>query len=150
VSEKYRVVIPDEVYAVLDWRQEDLPAIGVVNQAMAGFEPKVVYAWHLSIIVEFQELAGNGMPTPEEEVILEEIGEEFGRDLKAGGNALFLAQITWNGTKQFFYRVYDPEVANRYLSDIIEAETQRRHFDFRMVHDETWEHAKWYLANFES
>ncbi len=147
---EYRVEIPEEVFAILQWQDEGLPAIGVVNQALAGFEPKVVFAWHLSIIVDCQDLAENGMPTGEESEILNQIGDEFDENLKVNGNALFLARITWNGTRQFLFRIHDPEVANRYLSEIIEAEAQLRPFDFRMEGDETWELAKWYLANFES
>jgi hypothetical protein len=116
----YEVVIPYEVYAVLEWQEDDLPAVCIVNQSLAAFEPKIVFAWHLSIIVECADLAENGMPTNVEVSVLDRFGDEFDENLKADGNALFLARITWNGTRQFLYRVYDPEVANRYLTDLIE------------------------------
>jgi Family of unknown function (DUF695) len=147
---EYEVVIPDEVYAVLQWQRDDLPAVCVVNQALAPFEPKAVFAWHLSIIVECVELAEHGMPTSEELIVMDRIGDEFDEGLKAGGNSLFLARITWAGTRQYLYRVYDPEVANRYLMDLIESGPTVREFEFRMEHDEAWEHASYYLSHWKA
>jgi hypothetical protein len=147
---EYRVVIPDEVFAILEWQDEGLPAICVVNQSLANFEPKVVFGWHLSIILTCQHLADKGMPTHEEQQILDQFGADLDQHLKANGNALFLARITWNGTRQLLYRVYDPEFANLYLTGIIEAESQVREFDFRMEHDEAWNYAKYYLSHWKA
>ena len=143
------VVIPEENYAILQWQRDDLPAVCVANQALAPFEPKAVFAWHLSIIVECVGLAEQGMPTSEEVKILDRIRDAFDKGLKAEGNALFLARITWAGTRQFLYRVYDPEVANRYLMDLIEGGPTIRDFEFRMEHDEGWEHASYYLSHWK-
>jgi hypothetical protein len=117
-----------------------------VNQSLTNFEPKVVFGWHLSIILACNQLADNGMPTQDEKLVLDQFGDELDRHLKADGNAVFLARITWNGTRQLLYRVYDPEVASEYLMGFINAETQVRDFDFRMEHDEIWELAKSYLS----
>ncbi len=145
MPEEYRVTIPDEVFAILEWSEDDLPAICVINQALANFEPKIVFAWHLSIIVDCAELADNGMPTSDETKILEQIGDHFDDHIKANGNALFLARITWNGTRQFLYRVYDPQIANAFLMDVIDNQENIRPFDFQMEHDQNWEHAKYFL-----
>lgn len=150
MSEEYRVVIPDEVFAVLEWTEDDLPAICVVNQSLANFDPKIVFAWHLSIIVDCAELADNGMPTLDENAILDQIGDHFDENIKADGNALFLARITWNGTRQFLYRVYDPKVVNAFLTDIIQNDKHIRPFDFRMELDKDWEFANYYLKHWET
>ena len=147
---EYRVDIPDEVFAVLEWQDEGLPAICVVNQALANFEPKMVFRWHLSILLACEQLAANGMPTQVEREALDLFGDDLGRHLKADGNALFLARITWNGTQQLLYRVYDPEVTNGYLMGIIHEQTQRRNFDFQMDRDDTWALAKYYLSHWEA
>lgn len=146
---EYKVVIPDEVFAALEWQDEGLPAICAVNQSLANFEPKIVFAWHLSIIVEFAELVENGMPTPGEHDLVGRIGNHFDKNLKTDGNALFLARTTWNGTRQFLYRVYNPEIANSFLMDIIDNNKEVRPFDFKMEHDEGWELARWYLQQWE-
>ncbi|HRA89139.1 MAG TPA: hypothetical protein PK992_13740 [Planctomycetaceae bacterium] len=41
---EYRVVIPDEVFAAVEWQDKGLPAICAVNQSLANFEPKAVFA----------------------------------------------------------------------------------------------------------
>ena len=147
---EYRVVIPKEVFAILEWQDEGLPAICVVNQSLANFELKVVFGWHLSIVLNCQQIAEQGMPTRDEKQVLDRFGALLDRHLKADGNALLLARITWNATRQLLYRVYDPEIANQYLVGIIDAESQLREFDFQMIHDEKWEQAKFYLKNWES
>lgn len=150
MAEERRVVIPDEVFSILEWVEDDLPAICVVNQSLAGFEPKIVFAWHLSIIIECAELADNGMPTPDETETLDRIGEHLDKHIKADGNALFLARITWNDTRQLLYRVYDPDVTNAFLMNIIDSDSSPRPFDFRMDNDQSWEYAKHYLQHWET
>jgi hypothetical protein len=147
---EYRVTIPEEVFAILEWQDEGLPAVCVVNQALANFEPKVVFAWHLSIILTCEQLAEKGMPTQHEKEILDQFGDDLDDHLKADGNALFLARITWNGTRQLLYRVYDPEVTNEYLMGIIKPKSYVREFDFRMEHDDAWKYAKYYLSHWEA
>jgi hypothetical protein len=147
---EYRVVIPEEVFGILQWEEEGLPAICVVNQALANFEPKVVFGWHLSMIIDSQEDAGNGMPMPHEKEVLDHFGDDLDKHLKANGTALFLARITWNGTRQLLYRVYDPEAANDYLMGIIKAKSQMRPFEFRMEHDEAWKYARYFLKHWEA
>ncbi|WP_404308191.1 DUF695 domain-containing protein [Neorhodopirellula lusitana] len=146
---EYRVVIPDEIFAALEWQDEGLPAICMVNQSLANFEPKPVFAWHLSIIVEFADPSANGLPASGENELLGQIGQHFDLHLKSDGNAMFLARITWNGTRQFLYRVYDPEVANTFLTDILENGKEVRPLDYKMEHDVDWTLAKWYLQNWE-
>ena len=150
MAEEYNVIIPVEVFAALEWQDEGLPAICAVNQSLSNFEPRVVFAWHLSIIVEFADLVGNGMPTSDENEIVGQIGKDLDMHLKADGNALFLARITWNGTRQFLYRVYDPEVTNTFLMDIVDNNKEIRPFEFKMEHDKDWELAKWYLQHWET
>lgn len=150
MAEEYRVEIPEEVFAALEWQDEGLPAICMVNQSLANFEPKVVFAWHLSIIVELADLAENGMPSSEENDLVGQIGNHFDESLKIDGNALFLARTTWNGTRQFLYRVYNPETANAFLMDIVDNDKQVRPFDFKMEYDGEWKLAEWYLQHWQT
>jgi hypothetical protein len=147
---QYRVIIPDEQFAILEWQEDGLPAICVVNQSIANFEPKVVFGWHLSIGLDCEELADNGMPTQQERQVLDRIGEQLDGNLKANGNALFLARIPWNGRRQLVYRVHKPEVANQYLVAMIDGRSQVREFAFQMEHDQTWKYATYYLSRWET
>ncbi len=46
---EYRVVIPEERFCIVEFRQENLPGIAVIKEALGPFEPKSVFAWHLSV-----------------------------------------------------------------------------------------------------
>lgn len=138
--------MPKEVFAVLEGEDQGQPVVAVVNEALTGFQGKALFAWHLSIILPCQQCAANGMPTRAERKIIDDIGDDVDRHLKADDNALLLARITWNGTRRLLYRVHDPEVANEFLSRIVVDTAYRREIDFRMEHDEGWKLAEPFLS----
>ncbi|HEX8373034.1 MAG TPA: DUF695 domain-containing protein [Chthoniobacterales bacterium] len=145
----YRVIIPTESCRVVEFRQEDLPGIAVINDALSAFEPKVVFAWHLSIMLQFEDLILNGMPSQAERDIIDPYGDLLDAVFKGDDpnkpNSLFLARITWNKTRELIYRVFDPEPANQYLVNVIETKTHPRLFDYRIDHDPEWKLAEWHL-----
>jgi hypothetical protein len=147
---KFRVVIPQPTYRVVGFQQEDLPGIAVVNEKLAAFEPKIVFAWHLSVMLQLEDLALFGMPTQQERELLDAFGTildaAFCGDDREKPNALFLARITWNETRELIYRVYNPEPINDHLVDLIETETHARPFDYRIDHDPEWKLAEWSLT----
>lgn len=40
----YKVLIPDESYSVLNFKQDNFPGVAVVNNALWEFEPKLVFS----------------------------------------------------------------------------------------------------------
>ncbi len=142
---EYRVVIPEETFTMMEWKSEGLPCIGMLNSALDGFEPKEVFSWHLSLIIDFKELIDNGMPSQEERDVVDPFCDELDENIKAKGNALFIVRETWNGTRRLVWRVYDPEIANEYLQSLIQNNDHPREFDFHMEQDLEWEQAKWYF-----
>lgn len=89
-----RIVLPEESYTLMEWKADDLPCIGVLNSALKDFEHKEIFGWHLSIIIDFNELIENGMPSEEEGRIVDPFCDKLDEEIKAGGNALFLARET--------------------------------------------------------
>ena len=146
---EFKVIIPEENYALFDFYQENLPAVMVLNTSLLKFKPKEVFSWHLSLMIDFDELVENGMPAQVETDAIIPFEEHIDTLLKGNDkdkpNALFLGRITWNGTRELIYRVYDPEIANAVLQDIINNKTYPREFDYEMEHDENWERNKWHL-----
>ena len=144
-----RVVVPDERPVVIEFVQEELPGIALMNGALVEFEPKQVFRWHLSVMVEFENLIENGMPSRGERELVDPFGDSLDAQLKgpdpAKPSALFLARITWNATRELVYRVFEAEVANRTLEELISARTYPREFDYRIDDDPQWELAKWHL-----
>lgn len=147
--EEYRVIIPEERHQLVSFRQEDLPGIGVINSALQGFEPKEVFSWHLSIMVEFEEMIANGLPSQTERDALEPWEDELDAEFKGANqekpNALFLARITWNKTRELIYRVFDPEPVNGFLQKLIDSNEHVRSFDYRIDPDPDWKLADWHL-----
>ena len=145
----YRVIVPEEHYQIIEFRQEDLPGIGVINKALCDFEPKVAFAWHLSLMIEFDELADKGMPSREEREVVDQFGDSLDAIFKGDDpdkpNALFLARITWNKTRELIYRVYEPEPCHQYLTRMINEKTSPRAFAYRIDNDPEWKLAEWHL-----
>jgi len=148
--EEFRVVIPDEKYTVLEFLQEDFPGVALINRALRTFEPKVVFGWHLSLMIGFEDVIENGMPSQKERGVIDEFEGRFSSLLKGPDlekpNALFLARITWNKTRELIWRVYEPETAHKLLEIIIEQNQFSRRFDYRLEYDKDWELAEWHLA----
>ena len=147
---EYCVIIPDEECRVVEFKQEDLPGIAVINEALSAFQPKIVFAWHLSVMLEFEELIENGMPSKGEREIIDPYGDLFDSvfkgDVPEKPNSLFLARITWNKTRELIYRVCDPEPIDQYLVRVIGNKSHVRQFDYRIDHDPEWKLAEWHLT----
>ena len=147
---EYQVTIPEEKFSISSWEEENLPLICMVNTSLKDFEPKEVFSWHLSLIIDFEELIENGMPSEDERLIVDPFCDKLDEEIKAGGNALFLLRETWNKTRRLVWRVYDPEIADQHLKYILEYKQYPREFDYYMEQDLNWDNANWYLNEISS
>ena len=144
-----RVIIPEEHFHIIEFIQDGMPGVGAINYALKAFQPKEVFSWHLSIMVELEDLIDNGMPSLREHEAIDAFEWLLDSNIKGPDakkpNAVFFARITWNKTGELIWRVYDPEVANAYMTKIIEEDVHSRPFDYRLDHDEEWKLAEWAL-----
>ncbi len=147
---KIRVVIPEESYTLMEWKEDNLPVVGCVNSALKEFEPKEVFKYHLSVEIDLKELIDNGMPSQDERAIIDPFCDRLDNEIKAGGNALFLVRETWNKRRILQWRVYDPEIAHQHLQSIIEHKLYPRPFDWHMDIDLEWKEAEWYFQQLET
>ncbi len=141
-----RVFIPKDAFVIAQGESKGLPDIWIVNRALTELQPKAAFAWHLSIIVDCRGTFDNGMPTKDEMEVMRGLDDAFDTNLTKDHNAVILARITWNRTRQHLYRVHDPEIANAYLQSVIKAEKPVREFDYRMESDPNWALAEQYLS----
>ncbi len=75
--------------------------------------------------------------------------EKIDKDLRGDSkhpNALFVARETKNGFLHAMWQVHNPEIANKYLQDIIISKSYPREMDFVIEKDNKWEHVDWYLG----
>ncbi len=90
---EHRVIIPEETARIVEFRQEGLPGIAFINSSLETFEPKVVFAWHLSIMLQLKDLILNGMPSQAERDVIDPFGDLIDAAIKGGQpekpNALF-------------------------------------------------------------
>jgi len=140
-----RVVLPKEEFGLLEWKEEGLPCVAVLNSALSSFEPKEVFSWHLSVIIDFDDLIDNGMPSKGDRDIVDPFCDKLDEEIKAGGNALFLVRETWNATRCMVWRVYDPEIAHQHLQYLVDHHKHPKPFDWYMEQDIEWEKTKWYF-----
>ena len=145
MTETVTINIPEPHYTLFNTTRSDLPEVIVVNGALLRFAYTEIFPWHLEVTIDAELLADNGMPTPDESIILFELGDAIEEAL-VGYNALFLARSTWNGFRQLSFRVHDPEVANNILQRLIAVEPPLRQWDYRMESDVEWVQAG-YLFN---
>ena len=96
-SQEYRVVIPEEVRMIVGFMQRLLPGIATIKSALVEFEPKVVFGWHLSIMIAAQDLDDQQLPTPDEQQVLDAFEDEPAPIIKANENALFLSRVMNDG-----------------------------------------------------
>lgn len=145
-----RVIIPGEQYKIVEFIQEDMPGVAAINSNLKTFEPKEVFAWHFSIMFDLEDLADNGMPSIAERELMDNYGELLDKNIKGPDdkkpNALFLARITWNGTRELIWRVYNPELTNNYLQQVMANDSSPRPFDYRIDPDKEWKLAEWHLS----
>lgn len=144
-GDKVTLTLPsDDSWSLFNVTRRDLPEVLMVNDAMRGFEHQEIFPWHLSIIIFAVGLADRGMPDPEEQEILNAIGDEIEDALVAAltefgaPNVLYFARSTWDGQRELMFRVHDPEVANAVLQEKISSKKWERGWDFRMEEDRDW------------
>lgn len=116
-----------------------------------SFEPKEVFSWHCSVMIHFNDLVENGMPSVSDRTKAEEfegwLDEEIKGHCKEKPNALFLGRITWNKTRELIWRIYKPDIVNSMLNDVIEKKEYDLPFDYRIDQDLEWKLTKWHLEN---
>jgi hypothetical protein len=149
-KKEFRVLIPEEEYQIIEFRQENLPGIGVVNLSLIEFEPKEVFSWHCSIMINFENFIENGMPANNDVLIAEKFEDFLSENIKGADkekpNSLFLARITWNETRELIWRVYNAKKVNEFLEKIIAEKKHPFQFDYRIDDDEEWKLAEWHLS----
>jgi hypothetical protein len=141
----HRIVIPKQVHTLIKFRQRDLLGFATVNSALKEFEPKIVFSWHLSVLIRCAELVEDRLPSPNEQDLLYEFEDKLDLPIKAEGNALFLARVTHDAHREIIWRIHDPEAANSALLSILDTKDHSREFEYRIGEDPRWEKAMWYL-----
>lgn len=146
----FKVTIPRENYSLLEFNHEGLPGIAVVNTSLKKFKSKEIFPWHLSLTIDLKDLIENGMPSKKEVAIIDSYGDFLDEKIKGKiekPNALFMARVTWNKTRELVWRVYDAKTVDDFLKNIVSENTAPREFEYSIQPDENWDLTEWYIKN---
>ena len=99
----------------------------------------------------FENFIENGMPVNNDALIAERFEDFLSENIigadKEKPNALFLARITWNETRELIWRVYNAKIVNNFLEKIIDEKKYPFQFDYRIDDDEEWKLAERHLQS---
>ncbi len=144
-GDKVSVNLPDDDnWTLFSVQRHGLPEVLMANNAMRGFEPRAIFPWYLSIVIVALNLADKAMPDPEEQELLNAIGNEIEDALVAARtehgapNVLYFARSTWNGQRELMFRVHDAKIANAVLKSKVDAKKRERDWSFQMEGDAEW------------
>lgn len=143
------VSIPEPDMLGVKFRQDGRIGFAEVNKALRDSALKSVFQWHFSVWIECEHCDNSGIASEDEKLLLSEF-EQFLSRLALGSdpdkpNALFMARIDWNRSRELIWRVYDPEIVDRPLREILGTELPPREFDYRIDLDAGWILAEWHL-----
>ncbi|MBE6332513.1 MAG: DUF695 domain-containing protein [Bacteroidales bacterium] len=145
-----QVLIPQDEYAVYTFKDhEGMPAVAMVNIGLRGFNKKEFFGWYCSLIVDYEELAENGMPTSAESTRVFDWLDELHVGLMGDvehPNALFVGRMSHEGTLHAVWQVNNPEQAQKYMLGLIDNQSYPRKFEFVIEPDEEWKNADFYLT----
>lgn len=143
-------IAPEPAYTLVQRQDEDAQVYAAVNTPLAKLqkEQRQLFGWQFSLIMNLDTEDDNGMTLETEEKEIEPFCLKLDSDLRADGNALPLARITWKKTRELLFRVYDPVIADNIVKAIIDSEDHPRPFSYSIDPDEKWEMAEDYLNQF--
>ncbi len=147
--EKVTIKLPSDDYSIIEFSQDEKPGMMTVNSALKDFDSKHPFAWHLSVLVLLGETIKDNMPSQVEQQAMVDFEKKLDKVIRQDGNALYLATITQDGHCEMIWRVYNPEIANDYLHELIESEDHSRPFEFTLEQDITWAKAKFPLESLD-
>lgn len=111
-------------------------------------EPKIVFGWFLSIIVEYDKTVGYDMPDKEDTVKMQDFFDRLSSALAIDPehpNAVFMGRVTGDGHSQFMWYVNNPELADNYLQNLIKSKEYPLQFNYEMALDKEWKEAHFWL-----
>jgi len=146
-----KFIAPEPNYTLIQREDEGAPVYAAVNTSLSkiGAEPRQLFSWQLSIIMDLETEDDKGLTLAKEESEIAEFCRQLESELLTNGNALPLARITWKKTRELLFRVYNPAQSDKQIKSIIDTENNPRPFTYSIDPDDKWELADNYLSQFK-
>ncbi len=149
-NKKVKIILPKECYTVFELSYDDLPGIGSFNASLKDFKHKEVFPWNCSIVISFENTVNNGMPSLDEQVIVDKFEDYLNENIanvnNTPVNGIFLGRLTYNSTREINWRIHNPEIVDRFLKLVMDTKEFPREFDYKIEQDPEWELVEWYFG----
>ena len=129
---------PSPIFAVSSGERDGLPAVAVINTALADYEFCGEFPWLVELEIHANETVNRGMPSLEEVDQLNAIEERLQVELsEAGGH--FIARQTWNGRRMLDFYVADGPAARRRIEALVREGVFPRTVTVQSSDDRSWD-----------
>ncbi len=131
-------IFPEPVLAIRESKNDDGYKIMVVNTSLKDYEYKNLFSWSLWINIDIQNKIEFGLPTKNENEILNEIEEKLKSILKNNSLFHFIGRITHNGNRDIYFYLDNPILVHKELEDLTYSDSLPREFEYVIEEDRDW------------
>ncbi len=133
-----------ESFSIYKGEMNGRPVFAMVDTRYKDFKEKKFYPWFLSISTSLENPTQEGLTTNEEAEVLNDFEDNLLLEIKDVVPFCFLGRATWNGYREIFLYVKEPEVLSKKLQEIIDSKKYRG-FAFRCERDDDWNKVQIYF-----
>jgi len=114
-----------------------LPLIGIFNEELRDFSSKDKFPWLLNVHTRFSETFASGFPKESEFASLNEWEDLLIDTVEGQCQFAWVGHVTWNGFREVFFHVDEPERVSAALKQLASQERSRS-FVFGIELDRQW------------
>ena len=110
----------------------------VVNTSLKDYKYKNLFPWSLWVNINILNKVEFGLPTKDENEILNEIEENLKAILKNSCLFHFIGRITHDGNRDIYFYLDNPILAHKELEDLTHSDSLPREFEYVIEQDKDW------------
>lgn len=99
------------------------------------------YPWLLMVCIEINGVRDDGLTSSDDAKILNNFEDILELNFARLVKVIFVGRTTWNGWRDLYFYINDPEPIHAYLSQVIAIKDYPKKFEYRIEKDEEWEKA---------
>ena len=141
----------NDAYALLESQREGYPLLMTVNTVIDDIYPKAIYGYMCEIVMELENVTEVKLPTDDELKEVAAFEDEIIANVIVNPdtpNVRIAGWISWNGQRELYLRVNDPEIVGDYLEKLSKSDDYARPFSFIVQEDKDWKETDWLQEEF--
>ena len=105
--------VPPGPWAMVQGSNQGNLLLARVHKGLGTLVGTAAYPFRVGVATRVRATAANGMPTPEENITLQEVEDRLRLALEAEREAILVVVLTTNGVKEWVLYTSDPEATKR-------------------------------------